>query len=98
MTNRDTPHKKEIINSLNDALKGELFPNLRGITVDWDKNTLYFVAYVNGAITESMIEHVDNMETYFLSHMSEYFKTHFEIKRIDFPEKIKCLKTWIYRT
>ena len=84
---------KLVIASLKNAINGQIFPNLRGITVDWNQSKLHLTAYINGEITESTTEQLNDVETYFLSHILDSYQAHFEIKRVDYPKKIQCLNS-----
>ena len=88
--------KKTILNAMKNAIQGELFESLRAITIDWNEERLKILVYVTGEISDTVMEHVDSIDTYFLSHMPEDFKSDVEIKRVDYPEKIKCLREWVY--
>lgn len=86
----------KIISAINNALQGELFESLRGITISYQPHKLEMIAYIDGEITEEALEHMDSIDTYFLSHMPENFKSDVKLIRCDIPKPMQKLQQWIY--
>jgi hypothetical protein len=91
------PIEDKITEALNNALKGELFEPLRGITISYHHlNKLEIIFYIDGEITEEVADRIDTIDTYFLSHMPENFKSNVRIIRSDEPNPIEKLQKWVY--
>jgi hypothetical protein len=88
---------KNVLDALQDAIEGEIFESLRGVTVEWDNNKLKMIAYIDGQVTDQAVEHLNDIETYFLSHMPDDCKSNVRIVQCNFPAEMKPLRYWIYK-
>ena len=91
-----TINRKEILLSVQRALLGAVSPALRGVTIDWDRETIRIIAFFDGLISDDDIESMSVVETEVMADFLPEYSVSMETKRFDSPSQITCLKAWAY--
>ena len=89
--------RQRIILSVNRALLGAITSHLRGVTVDYDKNSFTMRGYFDIGATEDEKEILDAALTEIVADFhSEIEKWTFEAVDKPYPEKMEPLKEWMF--
>jgi hypothetical protein len=89
--------RTRILLSANRALWGAVTPNLRAVTVDYNKDLLTLRAYFDKNASEDDKEHIDVALTEMMADLwQDIQKCHYEPIDLPFPAKMNVLKDWIY--
>lgn len=78
------------------GLSGEVFPALRALYVDWDKELVYLYFYYDGEISEDDHESAECVATQIISHFSDHL-LEIEILRIDYPRPLPNAGILVYQ-
>ena len=81
--------------SLQRALLGNVTPNIRGVIALLDDNQIYLTFYFDGEISESDEENASEIETEVIADFDEKYTIDTQIKRLDFPHRIKLDKGFL---
>jgi hypothetical protein len=65
-----------VLLSLQRAMLGEVFPSLRGVTVDWNHETVHVLCFVDGPLTSLDEESLDAIETQVHADLSLHGRSH----------------------
>jgi hypothetical protein len=95
MTNVGT-RRCEVLLSLQRALLGEVTPNLRAVTVNYDDTSIHFEAFFDGAISDDEREGMSLVETEVLADFPAVHKVTHEVIRMDAPAMIPKDRIWVY--
>ncbi len=89
----------EVLLSLQTALLGEVPPNLRGVTCDWDTSALVIHCIFDGAILEEDRESMECVATEVMANFPEDYQVLLECIRRDAPQSLQTegLKAWVYQ-
>jgi hypothetical protein len=85
-----------VLSSLQQALLGEVSPNLRAVTVVWDEESIHFECFFDGEVGESDIESMSYVETKLMAVFPESHNTTSELIRLDYPSPIPKDRCWAY--
>lgn len=96
--NEDNELRKNVILSANRAMLGAITPELRAITVDYNKEWLTLRAYFDQGASEDNKELIDVCLAEMAADLWQDIKQ-FRFEPIDlyYPIKMDNLKDWIYR-
>ena len=88
----------EVLLSLQTALLGEVSPNLRGVTCDWDTSRLVIHCIFDGVILEEDRESMECVATELIAYFPEDYQVLLECIRKDAPQPLQTcmLKKWVY--
>ena len=94
----NTDLKTKILHSANRAMQGAITPDLRAVTIDYNKERLTLRAYFDKNASEDDKELVDAALTEMMADLwQDIEKGHYEPVDLPFPAEMKILKDWIYR-
>jgi hypothetical protein len=89
--------KTKILHSANRAMQGAITPNLRAVTIDYNKERLTLRAYFDMNASEDDKELIDSALTEMMADLwQDIEKGHYEPIDLPFPAEMKILKDWIY--
>ena len=93
--------RRTVLLSLQTALLGEVPPNLRGVTCDWDASTSALVirCIFDGKILEEDRESMECVETEVIADFPEDYQVRLECIRRDAPQLLQTdmLLEWVYQ-
>ena len=89
--------RRSILLTFQVALLGMVMPNLRGITVGWDTDTIRAHFYYDGVIGDSEKESTSDVEAEVIASFPNY-TVFTELLRLDFPQALntEILIAWVY--
>jgi hypothetical protein len=89
--------RAKVILSANRALLGAVTPNLRAVTVDYNKQDLVVRAYFDTGATEDEREQIDFALTEMMADLHDDIqKCKYEPVDLAFPHKMECLREWVF--
>lgn len=88
---------EDLIDATDYVMSMEKMKDLRGISVDWNDNTIVLVFYHNGNLTEEQAEDYSCIATEILSHFGTAFLSE-NIECIDYPKPLPNHKYWGYKS
>jgi hypothetical protein len=91
--------RRKVLLSLQTALLGEVPPNLRGVTCDWDTSALVIHCIFDGEILEEDRESMECVATEVMANFPEDYQVRLECIRRDAPQLLQTEmpKKWVYR-
>ena len=92
----ETDLRIRILLSANRALWGAITPNLRAITVDYNKELLTLRAYFDKGASEGDKELINDALGGIMADIYQIEKCHYEPIDSPFPNKMSNLKDWVY--
>lgn len=93
----ETDLRIKVLLSSNRALWGAITPNLRAITVDYNKELFTLRAYFDKGATEDDQELIDIALAEIIADLGQIIeKFHYQPIELPFPNKMSNLKDWVY--
>ena len=93
---RDTLTNEALL-STNRALLGAVTTNLRGVTIDFNNQIFILRAYFDNGATDDDKELINVALTEIIADLHNEIKEfQFEPIDLNFPNKMTCLKHWVY--
>ena len=94
----NTDLKTKILLSAKRAMQGAITPDLRGVTIDYNKQQITLRAYFDKNASKDDKELVDVALTEMMADLwQNIVKGYYEPIDLPFPAKMNILKDWIYR-
>ncbi len=96
MSNLDA-RRCEVMMALQQALLGEVSPQIRAVSVSWEDGSIHFLAYIDGPISEEVRESMSCSETELMALFPSSESVTHEVIRLDEPLPIPKDLVWVYR-
>lgn len=88
--------KAEVLVALQQAMLGEVSPNLRVVAVEYDETYIHFDAYYDGEVTDEARDAMLRVDTEVTALFPENHAISHTTIRCDFPERIPKRGVWVY--
>jgi hypothetical protein len=88
--------RPQLLLSVQRALLGEVFPSLRGVAVGWDSYRLHVVCYIDGAIADTDLERLQEVETEIAADFPADYEVQLDTIRCDTPTVMPSLIAWAF--
>ncbi|MBS1910962.1 MAG: hypothetical protein JST22_03155 [Bacteroidetes bacterium] len=88
--------KHMVLVALQQALLGEISPNLRAVTVVFDETSIHLDCYYDGNADDDDQESMSSVETEVTAMFPESQRVTHQIHRLDYPALIPKDRTWAY--
>ncbi len=93
----DTTFRCRVLLTIQRALLGEVFPDLRAITVDWSLEFVKFRAYVHGESRPDDLDSLSCVSAELSADFEEEINIEYSIIRIDAPNQIVDSGVFVYK-
>jgi hypothetical protein len=94
--NQMTDREQTVMLALQQALLGEVSPNLRAVVVTCDSKSIFFECFYDRVIFETNQESMSQVETELLALFPEDHNISYRLTRSDFPCSIPKVGLWAY--
>ncbi|HZN96007.1 MAG TPA: hypothetical protein VFB81_25000 [Myxococcales bacterium] len=94
--NKIDTRRYEVLLAIQQALLGEVSPNLRAVTVSYTETSLHFEAYFDGEVHDEEREAMSLVETELMAEFPSTHSLSHQVIRLDTPALIPKDRTWVY--
>jgi len=86
-----------VLLSVQRALLGEVFPALRGVSIELDDSKICLVCIVDGMLSSEDAESLSCIESEVMADFPEEYEVSLETVRCDAPAEMPTCSVWAYR-
>ncbi len=88
--------EKTVLLAIQQAMLGEIGPNLRAVILKYHGSTLEFECYFDGEISNEDSESMSCVETELIAFLPENILVRHTVHRLDAPSQIPKKAVWVY--
>jgi hypothetical protein len=96
MSDTGEARRREVLVSAQQALLGEVGPNLRAVIVSFSESTIFFESFFHGEISDEDRESMSLVETELLASFPSNHAVSHKLTRLDEPAPIPQRDHWAY--
>jgi hypothetical protein len=92
----DSKRRNDVLLAMQQALLGEVTPNLRAVTVAYDESDIHFCCFYDGVASETDRENMSCVETELIAHFPESHTVSHEVRELDRFQPISGPGIWVF--